>query len=418
MFYRTTICLVLCSLVLCQCQRKPVSDTETTKNLQNQVHPIIEFERDFKREREVFLSELAVDIEYIKLEATPNSYIGRYPYEWHITHDYIYVVSDRKLLQFSRKGTFIREIGRYGKGPGEHNNIIGVDCGEKQEVIYLLSDLISTVFKYNASTGKLLDSFKIAQGLGCGLYPGYFLYLGKETLAILVHPVARTFPDNYVGEFIDTDGHTISKISTPLFDHLKSIGRPRIMSAPNQLWSFQGQPRFFQGNNDTIYEIEANRLKPKFIFNLGKYKGSLEYLTSNFVDNIKDCAQISCIYETKDYLLYNYIMNYRQVNYKNANCIFDKKTGVSYKLKELNAKYPGIINDLDGGLSFYPQCTFTNDNPEWVSTYEAISLKEKLTEEHFRNSKAIDPKKKEKLKQFIEGLSIEDNPVVVIVKMK
>lgn len=73
---------------------------------------------------------------------------------------------------------------------------------------------------------------------------------------------------------------------------------------------------------------------------------------------------------------------------------------------------------MDGGLSFAPWYSFTNKNQEWVTIYEANTLKDEINDKHFKKSTAIDPKKKEKLKQFIKELSIEDNPVVVIVKMK
>ena len=68
----------------------------------------------------------------------------------------------RNVIQFTRDGKFVRNIGRRGQGPDEYNYIVQVDVDEKAGKVYVLST--GRRFNvYDLETEKYLQSAKQAQ---------------------------------------------------------------------------------------------------------------------------------------------------------------------------------------------------------------------------------------------------------------
>jgi len=76
----------------------------------------------------------------------------------------------------------------------------------------------------------------------------------------------------------------------------------------------------------------------------------------------------------------------------------------------------GIINDIDGGLPIIPR--YYTGNNEIVDIWNAYDMLEMLTEEYFSSQKIKDLKSHEKLKELLKTLKEDDNPVVIIAKLK
>jgi len=404
----------LCLLVLGSCQYTKNSGPKPEIDMSPQVLTMIEFERDFNNKRELRLSEIADDIEYIKLEATPRSYIGERTNIWHIDQNYIFVVSNDRLLQFNRKGKFIREIGKYGKGPGEHLGIRGFDLDAKKETLYVVSNFTATVLQYDLQTGKFLGDFAIDRRFGDSMIRRSFQNIGRDSFAVLSEIGCQFQPDYNILEIIDQNGIVLSEISTSLYSTLSNKSVRRIACTFNQLWSFSWQVRLFEGHNDTIYNLNGSQLSPAFILKLGHFKGSLEYMTSQYILNIEKYVQVFNFFETFNYLFFCYIQDGVFSNLM----LFDKMTGTTFRLTSPEGDTPSIVNDLDGGLSFYPGFSFHNVFQEWVTIYSPSDLKERLTSKHFKKYASVDPVKEAQLQKFVTDLSIEDNPVVVIVRLK
>ena len=73
-------------------------------------------------------SYFADSVEYIRLQTPKGIYINSLLQHKIIVDDTsILINNDKNLLLFKRNGEFIREIGKYGRGPGEHLNILGFE---------------------------------------------------------------------------------------------------------------------------------------------------------------------------------------------------------------------------------------------------------------------------------------------------
>ncbi len=94
--------------------------------------------------------------------------------------------------------------------------------------------------------------------------------------------------------------------------------------------------------------------------------------------------------------------------------IYNKKSGTvdNYPGTE---EYAGIPNDWDGGISFYPG---TNDKNICVQVVDSYRLIEHANSPEFQNSTPQYPGKKAELEELAKSLNENDNPVLMLVKLK
>lgn len=100
--------------------------------------------------------------------------------------------------------------------------------------------------------------------------------------------------------------------------------------------------------------------------------------------------------------------------------VYDKNTGETFFNDPLNPKDEvnpnGIINDLDGGMNFFP-VSKVNDST-LAMTVNAYDLIAYVNSEVFKTSTAMFPQKKKALEKLANGLNGNDNPVLVMVKLR
>ena len=78
-----------------------------------------------------------------------------------------------------------------------------------------------------------------------------------------------------------------------------------------------------------------------------------------------------------------------------------------------------MVNDLDNGPNFKIQNTVTVDGTEYlVSWINAFELKTYVASEEFKNSTPKYPEKKKELEQMANSLNENDNPILMLVKLK
>ena len=97
----------------------------------------IDVSKAFESQKSLKLSEVVSDVELVKFEATADSYFANAD-TWTIGKKYI-LISDgtSRVVLFDRKGSFIRNIGRQGKGPGEFRSpmLVQMDPNERYVII-------------------------------------------------------------------------------------------------------------------------------------------------------------------------------------------------------------------------------------------------------------------------------------------
>ncbi len=79
----------------------------------------------------------------------------------------------------------------------------------------------------------------------------------------------------------------------------------------------------------------------------------------------------------------------------------------------------GIENDLDNGPGFTPHYYFQEEGEEFlIGWVDAYKLKAHVIGEDFRSSTPKYPEKKKELEELAASLDENDNPVLMLVKLK
>jgi len=201
--------------------------------------------------------------------------------------------------------------------------------------------------------------------------------------------------------------------------------------------------------NDTLYCLnEQNELIPQFVFNLGKYAYTKEKrANSSVMEGMKGVIFISGFLRymvgASNYIFFNSFPH--DVNIPSPKGRFSKRklppgavrvgsydpdnpraiplgiydtVNKTTRLLDTDpfSRTTGLINDLDGGLSFWP--IYCNSDNELVDIQMVGRMKEILTEEYFAAHEIKNPKAHQKLEELLKKLKDDDNPIVIIAKLK
>ncbi len=369
--------------------------------------PFIKVDPTNSRTGKLALSDLVESIEYIPLETNRDCLVGeiegkRY---FEISQNYI-LIHYRKsysFFLFDRKGKFIAKIGSVGSGPGEYlqhlERIYGID-EVKQRVI--ISTSYPSRLMYFDLKGKFIESKEIDKNFTEATY----MVLSKDNV-LIVHPgmsSLKLYPFTYdiyrdnklVAQRIKTIPYTMAHSNTVVrigFCHYWYDNKLHVKEALR---------------NDTIYivDFKDNSFKPKYLLNFGKYSHTTEILRDvyHYGEVMKDYARLEELYEIKNNILISYLFQD-----KHLYQYFDKSNNLLFRFNSVT----GIPNDFDGGLDFWPQ--YQNNN-ELVAFYDAYLFEENLSRQK-QAPKGPKPAV-ESMKKLYRKIDPEDNPVMVVVKLK
>jgi hypothetical protein len=207
--------------------------------------------------------------------------------------------------------------------------------------------------------------------------------------------------------------------------------------------------------NDTLYYLnEQYELIPQFVFNLGKYsyskekrgkdsRGGLDQLNANLKDIliIPNETRYHMI-GSPHYIFFSTLARYSQnlplpkgktyqeyLNEMRMKGIDGIPIGQTLLgINDITNKYTrllesdpvsrrvGLINDFDGGFNFWPR--YYSSSNELIDFYQAYEMKEMLTEDYFAGHTIKNPQAHQKLKELLKKLRDDNNPVIVIAKLK
>lgn len=368
---------------------------EVKKNLYN-----IDVEAIIKNLQNVKLSEIATDITYLPLETGNDNLINRIK-KVKLTDNYIFVSERNNILKFNTCGRYIGQIGKTGYGPGEYVNIMNFEANEKANIIIINDEFRS--YKYDIN-GNFLGEVKLPST--------NYLFFSPTKFAFYL--------TNYIGKLnnlVITDNNF-----TPLYQFQNNHPRPEthLKFGGSPFYVFRRNLFFKEYFNDTVFCVNDSLLKPHIIYkekNLIFDKNFDLHSTGNVSDLIKQIEKVNdklmtnSIFETKKYVFTSYIkgLNPRNTNY--ARIIFNKEINKAFALNE--GKF---INDIDNGCNFWPTGCFQDSI--LFSYINAFELKAHVASNAFINSTPRYPEKKKALEELADSLNEDDNPVLMLVKLK
>lgn len=202
-------------------------------------------------------------VEYIPLETTgdPASLLDGVS-EYALTGKYIYVapVKEQRVVQFDRKGHFIKTLIPFGQGPGEFSSmLLGLQADEENNRLYLFSSNRIGVYTLDGEFIQNVDHE----------YPVvYQRKVGADRLASVAFPYVPFQSGSYGLGVFAMDGDTVvtkNDFSSPLVPAEKAGFTVSLAAGYSGV---QQSVLFKAGCNDTVFSLSAEGIKPACVLRL------------------------------------------------------------------------------------------------------------------------------------------------------
>jgi len=404
--------------------------------------PEIDIKSNINNFNIVNLSEIAENIEYIPLETDSQTLITQIVFPTHlIIAEELYIVRDNfSCKSYNKKGQFVCSYGNLGHGPEELTSIDRVSVDERNRKLYLSNSRKILEFSYNGDYIRLIDiPVEVRENVD---YTTEFVALGDNIFCGIMKN--SNIP---ISLYIFNDNNEVLGSHTSYYNYDSALKGSMmnfiIMNLP--YLSIGKNVLYKDGLCDTLFIINNDlKIEPGYYFNFGKYSQPLDYLRS-FKEKSLDLQGtlnhlfVSNFFETENFLLFtcnfgNHIPKSELIpidhnlyegsigNPNKVNGVFNKQTSDLIFLKKtdkylnINGGFSGFINDIDGGVPFWPS-TQPYGN-KLVYAVNAYDLKNYIASDEFKNSKPKFPEKKIALEQLANSMDYFDNPVLMIVTLK
>jgi hypothetical protein len=340
---------------------------------------------------------------------------------------------DYRICAFDRTGKFLNQIGHIGQGPRDYYSIFSVFFYTVNPSVFVHNTY--NILEYDFK-GEFIRSFTAPKLIGEHL--SNFSYAGNNSFIGHISYTGKN-PYNYC--LFDGNGKIVTCFPNHIFFEMKPGWQGN--RHHGGLGPVRVEDRLYLKDyaNDTIYCLENSTLQPAFVFGLGKYtynKEYLEYFTPGGVgwrEMINKTIVTYGLIGAPKYFFYEIQVPeilptpkikpvYRPMpnTYHTREVLvwgiynIEDKTNILLDINDGLLSEKGIINDLNGGLSIFPR--YYAGNNVVIDMWDAEKMKEILTEEYFASKTIKDQQAHQKLKELLKNLKEDDNPVVVVAKLK
>jgi len=398
-------------LISCTHDRSRVTVSDTAYHDSNEGHLFLFDLKKLPDKSTVKLSEIgATEVEYIPLETTPQNVISEidniiFNNNYFLIREYSSIKSPS---MFRNDGSFVTNIGTVGRGPNEFTAVNDVNINPKTESIYIASGRRQqTKFLVYNKNGTFIRTFKGPQ-------------TGFEMQFKFTEDGIFCYYNNFFGDIensfilIDTTGKIIKKFPNkyPYKRIFPGVG-------------YEGKNLFYRFSNhlykkeiycDTIFLYSNKVFEPHIIIDVGNLRINPVVRTnirtmSDASDVLRNYINPWNLFEFGDFIYYEIVAT---VNGKRD--LFSFIGSKEDNFKALVVSHEGLINDLDGGPNIWPKTT--KDDSTIVSWIEALKFKEYIASEAFKNSSPKYPDKKKELEKLANSIRENDNPIIMLIKVK
>lgn len=410
--------LNLLILLLLSCSRNSDSDTLILKE--------IDIESSVGGGKIVPLSEVASEIQYIKLETTDSSLI-EYNRSVFIENDRIYVRSGAKkhLTVFDMQGKFLFRFDRRGRGAEEYSHVQRVDI-EPGTGNILISDY--TNLKLYDRDGKFLKiiEFPIIE-------KSYFNFAGFLSKDTLIAAPNNASPDSKSFVIFNKESEVLKTLPMPFLP--ESVTKVNFATSNATAYSVSSSSNIVRGKDrSVIYYMECDTLYsldkkldyiPVYKLKFGKYinrkarRKDMDRVSGKHI-SISTVKTNQAVFETSDYLCVSYnLRDYaheksifevnsskKEIYLSECISLYNKRTETFTFLNHPQKGRSGFKEDFCNGPAFFPMNTTSGNSI--VSLLTAGYMIE------YASQNAVEGA----LKEIVATLKEGDNPVVAIAKLK
>lgn len=415
------IFLMICLLTACRQKPGTASSSESLA--------VIDVESAISSlQEELKLSDLASEVRYVPLETNDSCLIGRYPIV-KICGDKLVVASSvvdncldcrDNILCFDRQsGKFLHDIGQTGEAPGSFSTFTDLIYQEKEGMLYVKrgADKLQKYDLQGNYHGQI--TMPLVQGVSpTSIVVSDTTFVGHYFFAVLPKAEDPTLlffsPDGTIRKEIRTQPPHHVEYDYEQFQTLIKTYGPMMLIQTNgynggvvdrvyrslNLWNFDGQLRFREDFNDTIYTVAGDSLRPSYAFHTGQWHFPAEALTHGA--GHEDKIIPACAWETPRKILFYCLRNLYGDNVEEFYGLYDKQDGTT----RMAPRGDGLTDDLSGFMPFHPTyCSSTGEFAALVWPEDILPWLDEHPEA--RENPILKP---------LAKMDPEDNPVVIIVK--
>jgi hypothetical protein len=344
--------------------------------------------------KDLYLSELLDDIHVVKLETADEITLGQYT-NYLVGERYIITIDDEKILQFSTNGEFLRTLAKAGNGPDEFLRANAFALDDKKDILYINHRGDSRhILIYDLKTDGRVRRIPT----GADNIISRIIVSGDSILTI----VPRMNKD-YNLYNLTTSGRFIAGIAPP---EARGIGlQTSIDLVLNNLY-------YMPKEYDTLYTINQTSCEPYCFFYVedrftyeNNEIGNFVYLSANapgFIIANKAHARIKLNNDGE-----TFSMNADKL----TRYFISKNDFTVAEIKGFHNDYLGIDENFDQ----WDDYLFITNNLGHVC-YSSFELKQKI--EKTLESKKLDNLIKQRISILNQEIKENDNPVLVIGKLK
>lgn len=432
-----SVCFFLVIISLLSCNTKGKGDTDEQLCLINLSEAIS------KPTHQLLLSDVADDIKIVPLESNEATIFNRVKHLLS-NNDGIFIVAQRRIMRFNKDGKYLCDIGQFGQGPGEFlfTCSIGYNDGKKEIYVPSLMDAVLKVYDVNGNYIHSINLFNKNESIGTNsnaredrayrfIDNHHFLRRMLPIPGIKESPWQLLIKDSDLNKTLELVNPNIIKYQTQyMYEDSLDISKAGSNWEANApvISYYKGKRSILFDSNDTIYSLDTknNYITAKYLLLTNSNTISAKELhvadkSDNYLNNY--IHPIDFI-ETNDYIFV--VVENKTFSYL---CQFDKTTRNIKSIRNqgeirhsdfMNVNYrkvsiPEFTDDLTGGCPFFPD--HTNDN-EWIGVIPAERLLSEIDINELEKKEVKLPHRKQQLINVLKNLKEDDNPVLMIVKLK
>lgn len=394
--YVYLVILLISMVVYCSCSEKKNSQGDI---LAIDVRDLVDNGAVNKR----FLADEIDSVDYVPLETTKDgSSLIAGILDFTVTDSFIYILpmKENRIIQFDRKGRFMKNVVTFGEGPGEYNG-----------------------FPQNIYADAVADRFYIANMDKTWEYTLSGEFVGIKNRSNMISYEYKIAPDRYAAvSYLNVPFHIPGIFGIGVFS-----GKEDTIAIKNDFFSLENVSAEVSGftnvavawnqnnvlfktiSNDTVFRLTENSIAPAYVL---KLRNSSREIVRGLEVRNSDGAEPDDIwgwdmFETLSFFYYRFILNNEfyvvAVNRLTGESCIEKcamPTDDIYQLIQLNSLLGLVGVKLSNmeipfwGRRFGEELVRVVTAPEWLLFKEKGYVK------------------------GLDNLTEDDNPIVVIAKLK
>jgi hypothetical protein len=351
------------------------------------------------------LSEIATDIQYIPLETSPEA-LMRFVTYLKTANNKFYINTVREILCFDKSGKFLYKLDQQGRGPNEYIYLSDYDIRPEKNLMIVLTR--GKLYFYNETD----SGFILQKQLDLKMQPQYSdFYPGQDN--ILLSFTAAAGENKYQSVCITPEGDTLFK--RPNYYRFTRNSKVQMGFSTDNIINKNDEIMRIKGFlTDTMFTINRDyKFIPYMVLNTGGKSIKTDFLAnvpppdmSSGTSPAATFLLISEILEVERYLFYKYSFQ-KTVNWR----LFDKNSDQTYRFDGKSL----LKDDISGGLNIEPK--FVSDGLIYSWT-DALSFKNHMSGDGFRNAEAKNPSRKSELEKLAESVKEDDNHLLIVITPK